>query len=128
MTACTRDASEVPDGRTAGAGAGASALYAGSVDGPNLPESGPQAALLRELAPGIGVDDVRALTGAPLEPSAIGREWSRMVERSRDPARLVALAEALDTAMRIKPERHHFVIDKPGGAPALARHMSMTGG
>ncbi len=39
-----------------------------------------------------------------------------------------ALAEALDTAMRIKPERHHFVIDKPGGAPALARHMSMTGG
>ena len=35
---------------------------------------------------------------------------------------------ALDVAMRIKPERHHFVIDQPGGAPALARHMSMTGG
>ncbi|MCB2077044.1 MAG: GTP 3',8-cyclase MoaA, partial [Novosphingobium sp.] len=39
-----------------------------------------------------------------------------------------ALSEALDTAMRIKPERHHFAIDKPGSAPALARHMSMTGG
>ena len=39
-----------------------------------------------------------------------------------------ALDAALDLAMRIKPERHHFVIDKPGGAPALARHMSMTGG
>ncbi|WP_374527721.1 GTP 3',8-cyclase MoaA, partial [Novosphingobium sp.] len=39
-----------------------------------------------------------------------------------------ALSEALDTAMRIKPERHHFVIDRPGAAPALARHMSMTGG
>jgi len=39
-----------------------------------------------------------------------------------------ALSDALDVAMRIKPERHHFVIDKPGGAPALARHMSMTGG
>jgi len=39
-----------------------------------------------------------------------------------------ALAYALDVAMRIKPERHHFVIDKPGGAPALSRHMSMTGG
>lgn len=39
-----------------------------------------------------------------------------------------ALNAALDVAMRIKPERHHFVIDKPGGAPALARHMSMTGG
>ncbi len=39
-----------------------------------------------------------------------------------------ALSEALDVAMKIKPARHHFVIDKPGGAPALARHMSMTGG
>lgn len=39
-----------------------------------------------------------------------------------------ALTDALDLAMRIKPERHHFVIDRPGGAPALARHMSMTGG
>ena len=39
-----------------------------------------------------------------------------------------ALNEALDVAMKIKPERHHFVIDGPGGAPALARHMSMTGG
>ena len=39
-----------------------------------------------------------------------------------------ALNAALDVAMKIKPERHHFVIDKPGGAPALARHMSMTGG
>lgn len=39
-----------------------------------------------------------------------------------------ALDAALDTAMRIKPERHHFVIDEPGAAPALSRHMSMTGG
>ncbi len=36
------------------------------------------------------------ITGAPLEPQAIAREWSRMVERSRDPARLAALAAALD--------------------------------
>ena len=39
-----------------------------------------------------------------------------------------ALAEALDVAMKIKPLRHHFVIDQRGAAPALARHMSMTGG
>ena len=39
-----------------------------------------------------------------------------------------SLNAALDVAMKIKPERHHFVIDAPGGAPALARHMSMTGG
>jgi GTP 3',8-cyclase len=39
-----------------------------------------------------------------------------------------ALSQALDAAMRIKPERHHFVIDRAGAAPALARHMSATGG
>jgi cyclic pyranopterin phosphate synthase len=46
--------------------------------------------------------------------------------RSDEPE--AALTAALDTAMRIKPARHHFVIDKAGDAPALARHMSMTGG
>jgi GTP 3',8-cyclase len=46
--------------------------------------------------------------------------------RSADPQS--ALAEALDVAMKIKPARHHFAIDRPGGEPALARHMSMTGG
>ena len=39
-----------------------------------------------------------------------------------------ALNAALDVAMKIKPERHHFVIDRKGAAPTLARHMSMTGG
>ena len=37
------------------------------------------------------------------------------------------LADALDEAMRIKPERHHFRI-APGAAPAQPRHMSLTGG
>ncbi|HEY0959079.1 MAG TPA: GTP 3',8-cyclase MoaA, partial [Novosphingobium sp.] len=50
----------------------------------------------------------------------------RAALRSDDPER--ALQGALDIAMKIKPARHHFVIDRPGGAPALARHMSMTGG
>ncbi len=50
----------------------------------------------------------------------------RAALRSDDPE--AALTEALDVAMKIKPARHHFVIDAPGGAPALARHMSMTGG
>jgi GTP 3',8-cyclase len=39
-----------------------------------------------------------------------------------------ALNSALDAAMKIKPERHHFRIDAPGDTPALARHMSLTGG
>ena len=50
----------------------------------------------------------------------------RAALRSGDPE--AAMAEALDVAMKIKPARHHFVIDRPGSAPALARHMSMTGG
>jgi cyclic pyranopterin phosphate synthase len=37
------------------------------------------------------------------------------------------LAAALDEAMRIKPERHHFAIVR-GAAPAQPRHMSLTGG
>ncbi|WP_121118521.1 GTP 3',8-cyclase MoaA [Croceibacterium ferulae] len=37
------------------------------------------------------------------------------------------LAEALDTAMAIKPERHHFTHVR-GAAPAQPRHMSLTGG
>ncbi|MEZ5742944.1 MAG: GTP 3',8-cyclase MoaA [Sphingomonadaceae bacterium] len=50
----------------------------------------------------------------------------RAAMRSGDPER--ALSDALDTAMRIKPERHHFAIDARGQAPHLPRHMSMTGG
>jgi len=37
------------------------------------------------------------------------------------------LAAALDEAMRIKPERHHFRIER-GQTPAQPRHMSLTGG
>jgi cyclic pyranopterin phosphate synthase len=50
----------------------------------------------------------------------------RAALRSEDPH--AALQEALDTAMRIKPARHNFAIDARGQAPALSRHMSMTGG
>ncbi|WP_374282224.1 GTP 3',8-cyclase MoaA [Novosphingobium sp.] len=50
----------------------------------------------------------------------------RAALRSADPE--AALAGALDTAMRIKPLRHHFDISAPGAAPAVARHMSTTGG
>ena len=39
-----------------------------------------------------------------------------------------ALDAALDRAMLLKPERHSFAIDRKGQAPALARHMSVTGG
>jgi GTP 3',8-cyclase len=39
-----------------------------------------------------------------------------------------ALDEAIDEALRLKPRRHHFAIAGRGAAPAVARHMSVTGG
>ena len=39
-----------------------------------------------------------------------------------------ALDAALDRALAVKPERHSFAIRARGEAPALARHMSVTGG
>ncbi len=40
---------------------------------------------------------------------------------------VAGLDSALDTAMRLKPARHDFRIER-GAAPAVARHMSVTGG
>ena len=40
---------------------------------------------------------------------------------------LAALDEAIDHALAIKPARHDFAIER-GAAPAVARHMSVTGG
>jgi len=39
-----------------------------------------------------------------------------------------ALDAALDQAMRVKPKGHDFVLDRDHRGPALARHMSVTGG
>jgi len=36
--------------------------------------------------------------------------------------------DLLDQAMKLKPARHAFRIDRPGAAPAVSRHMSVTGG
>ena len=46
----------------------------------------------------------------------------------RGPNPDVALQDALDLAMLRKPERHAFEINEPGAAPAVSRHMSVTGG
>ena len=45
--------------------------------------------------------------------------------RDSGPAALDAL---LDEAMALKPLRHAFRIDRAGTAPAVERHMSVTGG
>lgn len=75
-----------------------------------------------------GCNRIRVTATGQLHPCLGGTERVdlRAALRSDDPD--AALARALDTAMRIKPERHHFVIDRLGSAPALSRHMSVTGG
>ena len=50
----------------------------------------------------------------------------RAALRSGEPE--AALSAALDKAMMIKPKAHDFRMDQAGRAPALARHMSVTGG
>ncbi len=49
----------------------------------------------------------------------------RDILRENDPA---LLDDALDRAMLLKPKGHDFIIDRKGQKPAVARHMSMTGG
>ncbi|MEO7246928.1 MAG: GTP 3',8-cyclase MoaA [Novosphingobium sp.] len=75
-----------------------------------------------------GCNRVRVTATGQMFPCLGGGERIdlRAALRSDDPD--TALFDALDAAMKIKPLRHNFVIDQPGAAPALARHMSMTGG
>ena len=56
-----------------------------------------------------------------------GKEQVDLRAALRSSAPEAKLQSALDEAMRIKPERHHFRIAKDEPA-ALARHMSVTGG
>ena len=49
----------------------------------------------------------------------------RQALRTDGPA---ALDAALDRAMQLKPKGHDFILDRSHTAPALSRHMSVTGG
>lgn len=75
-----------------------------------------------------GCNRIRVTTTGQLYACLGGSEQVdlRAALRSADPE--ARLTEALDLAMRIKPERHHFRIDRRGAAPAQPRTMSVTGG
>jgi len=75
-----------------------------------------------------GCNRVRVTATGQLYACLGGREQVDLRAALRGAQPDVALHEALDLAMAIKPEKHHFTIDRPGAEPALARHMSMTGG
>jgi cyclic pyranopterin phosphate synthase len=75
-----------------------------------------------------GCNRIRVTATGQLYPCLGGREQIDLRAALRSDRPDAALGDALDQAMKIKPLRHHFDISGPGGAPALARHMSMTGG
>lgn len=74
-----------------------------------------------------GCNRVRVTATGQLYACLGGAEQVDLRAALRSDAPEEELAAALDTAMRIKPERHDFRIGA-GEAPALARHMSVTGG
>ncbi|MEM6266251.1 MAG: GTP 3',8-cyclase MoaA [Pseudomonadota bacterium] len=75
-----------------------------------------------------GCNRLRVTATGQLHPCLGGTEQVdlRAALRSEAPER--GLGEALSEAMRIKPERHHFDMTERGADPAVARHMSLTGG
>lgn len=75
-----------------------------------------------------GCNRVRVTATGQLYPCLGGGERVDLRAALRSEAPEANLAAALDEALRIKPEKHHFRMDERGAAPALARHMSMTGG
>lgn len=75
-----------------------------------------------------GCNRLRVTATGQLYPCLGGAEKVdlRAALRSDNPANEVA--DALNRALMIKPEKHHFRMDERGAAPHLPRHMSMTGG
>ena len=96
----------------------------------DIAETGGRLGLITPLTENFcaGCNRVRATATGQLYPCLGGGERVdlRAALRSDDPD--VQLAAALDRAMAIKPERHHFRIEQRGEAPAQPRHMSLTGG
>lgn len=75
-----------------------------------------------------GCNRLRVTATGQLYPCLGGGEQVDLRAALRSDAPEANLAAALDEALRIKPEKHHFRMDARGADPALARHMSMTGG
>lgn len=96
----------------------------------DIAETGGRLGLITPLTNNFcaGCNRVRVTATGQLYACLGGDERVDLREAMRSPDPEAALDAALDTAMRIKPEKHHFAIDTRGAAPAQPRHMSMTGG
>ena len=96
----------------------------------DIAETGGRIGLITPLTNNFcdGCNRVRVTATGQLYPCLGGGEQVDLRAALRSADSDAALAEALDTAMKIKPLRHTFRIDGRGEAPALPRHMSLTGG
>ena len=96
----------------------------------DIAETGGRLGLITPLTGNFceGCNRVRMTTTGLLYACLGGAENVDLRAALRSPDPESRLAEALDRAMRIKPERHHFRIDRRGAEPAQPRHMSVTGG
>ncbi|MEZ5694021.1 MAG: GTP 3',8-cyclase MoaA [Altererythrobacter sp.] len=96
----------------------------------DVAETGGQLGLISPLTENFcaGCNRMRVTATGQLYPCLGGGERVdlRAALRSDDPDG--QLEAALDRAVRIKPERHHFRIDGDHTDPAQPRHMSVTGG
>ena len=95
----------------------------------DIAETGGRIGLITPLTNNFcaGCNRVRITATGQLYACLGGAEQVDLRAALRSEAPDDALAAALDEAMRIKPERHHFAIER-GAAPAQPRHMSLTGG
>ncbi len=96
----------------------------------DIPETGGRLGFITPLTNNFcdGCNRIRVTATGQLYPCLGGAERVDLRAAVRSPDPDSHLAQALDIAMRIKPERHHFRMDRRGAEPAQPRHMSMTGG
>ena len=96
----------------------------------DIAETGGRLGLITPLTGNFceGCNRLRVTTTGQLYPCLGGGERVDLRAALREDASDVSLNAAVDRALAIKPEKHHFAISKAGEAPAQLRHMSMTGG
>ncbi|MEM7667245.1 MAG: GTP 3',8-cyclase MoaA [Pseudomonadota bacterium] len=96
----------------------------------DIAETGGRLGLITPLTNNFcaGCNRLRVTATGQLYPCLGGAERVDLRSALRSDQPQVNLGRALNQAMKIKPERHHFRMDERGAAPAQPRHMSVTGG
>lgn len=91
-------------------------------------ESGTRLGLISPLTANFcdGCNRVRLTTEGKLY-ACLGHDEQVDLKAALRDGGVAALDAAIDRALAIKPARHAFAIER-GGTPAVARHMSVTGG